>query len=50
MELLRGAELFDMLGQENARCFRQLTIYIQAGSEQLEYLRNTTIPKLSAEV
>ncbi|MGN1423764.1 MAG: toxic anion resistance protein [Oscillospiraceae bacterium] len=50
MELLRGAELFDMLGQENAKCFRQLTIYIQAGTEQLEYLRNTALPKLSAEV
>lgn len=50
MELLRGAELFDMLGQENVKCFRQLTIYIQAGNEQLEYLRTNTIPKLSAEV
>ncbi len=50
VELLRGAELFDMLGQENANCFRQLTIYIQAGNEQLEYLRTTAIPKLSAEV
>ena len=50
MELLRGAELFDVLGQENAKCFRQLTIYIQAGKEQLEYLRTAAIPKLSAEV
>ncbi|MGN0650934.1 MAG: toxic anion resistance protein [Oscillospiraceae bacterium] len=50
MELMRGAELFDILGQENAKCFRQLTIYIQAGKEQLEYLRTTAIPKLSAEV
>ncbi|MGN0688278.1 MAG: toxic anion resistance protein [Oscillospiraceae bacterium] len=49
MELLRGAELFDILGQENAKCFRELTIYIQAGNEQLEYLRTTVIPKLSAE-
>lgn len=50
VELLRGAELFDMLGQENAKCFRQLTLFIQAGSEQLEYHRTVTIPKLSAEV
>ncbi|MGN1340494.1 MAG: toxic anion resistance protein [Oscillospiraceae bacterium] len=50
MELLRGAELFDMLEQENAKCFRQLTLYIQAGNEQLEYLRATAIPKLAAEV
>lgn len=50
VELLRGAELFDMLGQENAKCFRQLTLYIQAGNEQLEYHRTITIPKLSDEV
>ncbi|MGN0682700.1 MAG: toxic anion resistance protein [Oscillospiraceae bacterium] len=49
-ELLRGAEFFDILGQENAKCFRQLTIYIQAGKEQIEYLRTTAIPKLTAEV
>lgn len=50
VELLRSAELFDMLGQENAKCFRQLTLYIQAGSEQLEYMRKSAIPKLAAEV
>lgn len=49
MELLRGAELFDILGQENARCFRQLTLYIQAGTEQLKFLRNEVVPKLSAQ-
>lgn len=49
MELLRSTELFDILGQENARCFRQLTIYIQAGKEQLEFLRTNVVAKLSAE-
>ena len=49
MELLRGAELFDILGQENARCFRRLAIYIQAGKEQLNFLRTEVVPKLSAE-
>ena len=50
VELLRGAEYFDILAQDNARCFRQITLYIYAGKEQLEFLRANTVPKLSAEV
>lgn len=50
MELLRGAEYFDILAQDNAKCFRQITLYIRAGKEQLEFLRTDTVPKLSAEV
>ncbi len=50
MELLRGAEYFDILAQDNARCFREITLYIHAGKEQLEFLRTNTVPKLSAEV
>lgn len=50
MELLRGAEYFDILAQDNAKCFREITLYIRAGKEQLEFLRNDTVPRLSAEV
>ena len=50
MELLRGAEYFDILAQDNAKCFREITLYIRAGKEQLEFLRTDTVPKLSAEV
>ena len=50
MELLRGAEYFDILAQDNAKCFREITLYICAGKEQLEFLRTDTVPKLSAEV
>lgn len=50
MELLRSAELFDILAQDNAECFRQITLYIHAGKEQLEFFRSDTVPKLSAEV
>lgn len=49
MELLRGSERFDMLGKENAKCFRELTLYIQAGTEQLTQMRETVVPKLRAE-
>lgn len=50
MELLRGAEYFDILAQDNAKCFREITLYICAGKEQLEFLRTDTVPRLSAEV
>lgn len=50
MELLRSAELLDLLANDNARCFRQITLYIRAGKEQLEFMRTDTVPKLSAEV
>lgn len=50
MELLRSAELFDILAQDNAKCFRQITLYIHAGKEQLEFLRTNAISHLSAGV
>lgn len=49
MELLHGAELFDILAQENAQCFRQLTIYVQAGKEQLDSLRRNVLPTLTEQ-
>ncbi|MBP1564114.1 MAG: toxic anion resistance protein [Oscillospiraceae bacterium] len=49
MELLRGSERFDMLGTESAKCFRELTLYIQAGTEQLAQMRENVVPKLKTE-
>ena len=49
MELLRGAERFDMLGKESAKCFRELTLYIQAGTEMLAQMRENVVPKLKTE-
>ena len=49
MELLRGAELFNVLIKENAKCFRQLNVYIQAGKERLEHIKSAEIPKLAAQ-
>lgn len=49
MELLRGSERFDMLGKESAKCFRELTLFIQAGTEQLAQMRENVVPKLKAE-
>ena len=48
-QLLRGSERFDMLGRESAKCFRELTLYIQAGTEQLTQMRENVVPKLRAE-
>lgn len=50
MELLRGAEYFDIMAQDNAKCFREITLYIRAGKERLEALRTDAVPKLAAEV
>lgn len=49
MELLRGSERFDMLGRESAKCFRELTLFIQAGTEQLAQMRENVVPKLKTE-
>lgn len=50
IELLRNAEMFDILAQENSDCFRQLSLYIQAGKEKLNYVRNVELPKIAEEV
>lgn len=50
VELLRSAELFNVLIKENAKCFRQLNVYIQAGKERLERIKSTEIPQLTAEI
>ena len=46
MELLKGSELLEMISRENTECFRELTLYIQAGKEKLENIRTEVLPKL----
>lgn len=49
MELLKGSEMLEMMMSENTRCFRELTLYIQAGKEQSEYVRAEVLPQLQEE-
>ncbi len=49
MELLKGSELLEMMSRENTQCFRELTLYIQAGKEQLEHIKAEVLPKLQEE-
>ncbi len=49
IELLRSAEMFDILNRENAQCFRQISMYIRAGKEKLDYMRTTELPRLAEE-
>lgn len=49
MELLKGSELFDMLGKENIKCYREISVYIAAGRQQLDYLTTQVVPSLAAE-
>ncbi len=49
MELLKGSELLEMMSRENTLCFRELTLYIQAGKERLEHIKAEVLPKLQEE-
>ncbi len=49
MDLLKGSELLEMMSRENTLCFRELTLYIQAGKEQLEHIKAEVLPKLQEE-
>ena len=49
MELLKGSEMLEIMSRDNARCFREITLYIQAGKEQLEHIKSEVLPKLQEE-
>lgn len=49
MELLKGSELLEVMSRENTRCFRELTLYIQAGRELLEHIKSEVLPQLQEE-
>ncbi|MDD7430201.1 MAG: toxic anion resistance protein [Oscillospiraceae bacterium] len=49
MDMLKDISVFDIMYKQNLDCFRELGLYIQAGKEQIEEIRNETVPKLRAE-
>ena len=49
LQMLKDISVLDILYKQNAECFRELTLYIQAGKEKTEELKTQTIPKLRTE-
>lgn len=49
MDMLKDIGVFDIMYKQNLECFRELGLYIQAGKESVEEIREKTIPKLRAE-
>lgn len=49
MDMIRDVTMFDTMYQKNIEHFRQLEIYIQAGEEKIQELKQDTLPKLRAE-
>ena len=49
MNMLRDIGVFDMMYQENIKCFRELELYIVAGRERIAEIREETLPKLRSE-
>lgn len=49
MDMLKDIGVFDIMYQENLNCFKELEMYIQAGKERIEEIKQDTIPSLQAE-
>ncbi|MGN0597393.1 MAG: toxic anion resistance protein [Ruminiclostridium sp.] len=49
MDMLKDINVYDIMYKQNLDCFRELALYIQAGKERVEEMKNETIPKLRAE-
>lgn len=49
MQMLKDITMFDGLYEKNLEYFQELQIYIAAGEEKLQELRETTLPQLHAE-
>ena len=49
MQMLKDISVLDIMYKQNAECFRELTLYIQAGKEKVAELKEDTIPHLRAE-
>lgn len=46
VKMLEDVVMFDTLYQKNLEYFKQLQLYIRAGEEKLDEIRNVTLPKL----
>ena len=49
VQMLKDIAMYDKLYQKNLEYFNQLNLYIIAGAEIIEEMRNQTLPKLRAE-
>lgn len=49
VKMMEDVVMFDTLYQKNLEYFKQLQLYIRAGEEKLEEIRNVTLPKLRAQ-
>ena len=49
MCMLKDIGVFDIMYQENLKCFKELELYIAAGREKVAEMRDKTIPKLREE-
>lgn len=49
MEMLKDINMFDTMYQKNLSYFKELQLYIAAGEQEIEKMRNETIPSLQAE-
>lgn len=49
VQMLEDVAMFDGLYEKNLEYFKQLQLYIRAGEEKVEEMRNVTLPKLKAQ-
>ncbi len=49
MDMLKDIGMFDVMYQQNLQCFKELGLYIQAGKEKVQEIKEVTIPKLRSE-
>jgi len=48
-ELLKDMNVFDSLYKENQNYFKELSLYIAAGEEKIDEIKDTILPKLKAD-
>ncbi|MBO4780173.1 MAG: toxic anion resistance protein, partial [Selenomonadaceae bacterium] len=49
VKMMEDVVMFDTLYQKNLEYFKQLQLYIRAGEEKLDEIRNLTLPKLRSQ-
>ncbi len=49
VKMMEDVVMFDTLYQKNLEYFKQLQLYIRAGEEKLDEIRNVTLPKLRSQ-
>ena len=49
VKMMEDVVMFDTMYQKNLEYFKELQLYIRAGEEKLDEMRNVTLPKLKAQ-